>query len=235
MTDSHLIKLVWYVVHQYAESLNRIGVDQESAFSRGLVGLAYAVRKYDSTQGKFGSFAFQCIKREIFSFPTRHDYWSYYYRKVFAIRDLVYQRTGRRLANFELAKLVGVTEEFIDRGNCNFVSLERCNFDTKDGDSTRQKEPADQKEPAPWEDPLEENKFVVETVQNILNDRDILDDIERKVIKFYFGLPPLKSRYQQKQIAMLLDIYPGEVRRIIDRVLEKLSSNKQLQELYTEA
>lgn len=232
MTDTHLIKLVWYVVNQYTKKLNSIGIDQDEAFSRGLVGLAYAVRKYDSTQGKFGSFAFQCIKREIFSFPTRDDYWNNYHRKIFALRDLFYQRTGRRLANFELAKLVGVTEKFIDHGSCRFVSLERCHFDDESDGGSLHKEPADSSEPPPWQDLLEDNKFVVETVQSILNDRDILDDDERKVIKFLFGLPPLKSKYQMKQIPIILGICLNEVRRIRERALEKLKCDSRLKELH---
>ena len=232
ITPSHLIKLVWYVVNQYTQRLNKIGVDSDEAFSRGLVGLAYAVNKYNSTQGKFGSFAFQCIKREIFSFHTRDDYWNHFYRKIFAIRDLFYQRTGRRLANFELAKLVGVTEKFLNRANGSFLSLENnCNIDDRDGEPL-QANLADDSEPAPQASL--ENEFVVEAVQNILNDHSILDNIERKVIRLYFGLPPLKNKYSQIQITILLNISKKKVVVTIKRALTCLRTNKKLQELYME-
>jgi DNA-directed RNA polymerase specialized sigma subunit len=235
MTDDH-IALVWWCVDRFVSRLLARGVDKDELFSRGLMGLAAAHREFDKTKGfQFSTFAVYKIYQEIFK-PSgiKENYWRESSQKFETIRRLFFQRTGRTLSNEQLASLCGVTEACINRMKISqgFVSLENGNEQREDNkDNIFSKfDPTDYREQLPEEAGTLNESYFVETVHEIINDRSILTNEERKIIKLYFGIN-LPRRFFGKEIGLLLGLCGDNMYLRIRKILEKLSANKRLQEL----
>lgn len=233
MQETDHLLLIWFVIHKYLSRIESIGLDKEEAFSRGLVGLALALKQDDPTRGyKFSTFAAMLIQQEIF-YPGGQKYHkSYINRQLENIKQLIYQRSGKHITDTQLADLTGMKTRDINNTLRPTETLESVLTNITEGYDY-----PDYREPLPEiaADTIPEKEFV-EAVQAVLNNRDVLDDKERKAVKLFFGFSPFKRRYTQREIGLLLNGNDSQnISLFLKHIFEKLSSNRKLEALYVEA
>lgn len=229
--NNHIL-LVWFVVHKYQSRLKAMGIDNEEAFSRGLVGLERAIRQNDSIKGyKFSTFAVKIIRQEMFTPTGQKNHRAYVKRQLESIKQIIYQRSGKHITDEQLAKLTEMKE--IDMRN---VLRPTNSLEIDFSGEVLEIDSVDYREQLPEVIAgleLDEGYFA-EAVQSIINNRDILNDKERKIIKLYYGIN-LSRRFTLEEIGVLFGVTHQAIRRYIPKILEKLKHNFQLQELYVEA
>lgn len=204
--------------------------DPDESFSAGLVGLAKAIKYWEPDKGtEFTTFAYRIIKQCISALHSPRQKLA---KKIENIQRLFYLRTGSQLQPEQLASLIdedaATIHDLLNNNRNNFLSLEQLLYDEEiDRDYTF----VDNDSPLPEEAGILDKNFVVEAVRNFLQE---LPDKERSLLTLYFGINQERPATQE-EIAALFGVSYQRVQQWIKKILEKLSSNRKLEELYVEA
>lgn len=223
------IALILWVIGKSWSRLQSMGIDSEEAFSRGLVGLDTAIRTDDSTKGyKFSTWAIRIIRREIFRPVGQKLHQTCISRQLVNIKQIIYQRTGKHITDEQLAKLTEM-KGFDVTNTLRPVNPLEYDFNgevlSTDIIDYREKRP---EEIAGLE--LDGGNSV-EIIQSIINNRDVLSDQERKIIKMFYGIN-LPRRFTLVEIGLLLKLSTSiNVSLLLKRILAKLSCNSKLRVL----
>jgi len=209
--------------------------DPDEAYSAGLVGLALAIKYWKPDRGtEFTTFAYTIIKQAISA--ASYNPRQLKAVKIKVIRRLFYEKTGRELQPEQLASLIdedaATIHDLLNNNRRDFLSLEQLlESDNDETESNHSSVFIDKHTLSPEAAFTESDKNIVaESVQNILNE---LPDNERSLLTLYFGIGLLKPLLQE-EIGLLFGMTYQAVQYQIRKLLEKLSSNRKLQELYTE-
>ena len=224
----HHIGLIYYVIKRNKGRIGSYKIDRDEAFSAGLVGLAIAINDYneETCSVEFYKFAYQKIWNSIFTNRRRHDIRC----GLLRIKQAFFQKTGRHIRDDQLVKLLG-EEKMLSKLLQDHLR-EMISFSSyAHNDEDREAIFTDKNIPLP-EDELN-NKFVAETIQAVINDRTILTDEERKIVKLYYSIN-LPRCVSMKEIGLLFGCSNEAIRLRINNILERLSANRQLKVLATD-
>lgn len=223
-----------YVITRNRGRLGSYGIDDEEATSMGLVGLAKAIKEYDEAtcQTTWFKFAYQIIWESIFRTPSTISHRRFIIDTgISRIRDLYYKKTGWKLTDGHLASLLDANKKFPKILKDHFRKTSSLPYAiTEDGEARGISLADDRVSPEP-ENTLNDKDFV-ETVHDIVNNTDILDEIERGIINLYYGFD--EPRLNFRGIARRLHRSEDITREFFNEAIEKLKCDSRLKGLHSE-
>lgn len=224
------LRLIYYVIKRNAARLTCFKIDEESAFSAGLVGLAVAINDYDevTTPVEFFRFAYHKIWDAIFNSSKRGR--NQIRAGLLRVKEKFYQRTGRTFSNEQLVNLLGVTKNFPKVLRDHLRKTETIHYENSEDGEARGVTLANFRVPLPEDAGTLNNEYLVETINEIINDGTILDDNERKVLKLNFGIGVPRC-FTLREITKLLALTQKATSDCLKNGLEKLSANSRLKVL----
>lgn len=233
------IAIIKYVIKKNRGRLGSYGIDFDEALSIGLVGLATAIKDYETKAGSTSwfVFAYEHIWKSIFQsdLSTKSRRRFIIDSGIKRIRNLYFQKTGRQLTDEHLAYLLDANETFPKILRDHFRKTNPLPYTVNEAGEHEGIPLADARVLPEPENTLNSKSFV-ETVQNILNDQSdtrILTDDERYNVKLYFGVGYPRS-HTFREIALLRGCGFGKISRQIKSSLEKLKCDSRLKELHLE-
>lgn len=232
------MSIVKYVIKRNRARLGNYGIDDDEAFSAGLVGLAESINDYDEATCRVDwfTFTYQHIWASIFgndNASTKSVRRIKMDSAINRIRDLYFQKTGWQLTDEKLAYLLDANELFPKIIRDHFRETKTLPYAIKDDGEHRGVPLTDSRIPLP-EDEAGTKDFV-EVVQSILNNRDdkdgvdCLNDEEEFVIRLRFGIA--SPVVIMKEISRLSGLSTNTVGRRLISGLEKLKNNSRLKAL----
>ncbi|MBW8038943.1 MAG: hypothetical protein FVQ85_02970 [Planctomycetes bacterium] len=221
--------LIHYVIKCNEGRLGSYGINKEEAFSKGLVGLAEAIKDYDEvkTPTAFFKFAYRKIWNSIFGNPRKHDIRTGLRR----IKNAYYQKTGSHLHNEQLAALLGVEDrkkllrDHLRETNSFVDAAARCGKDYK----SREEIYINKDDPLPEESGSLDVEYFNSAIMQEVNS---LPELPRKVILLYFGLAGLDKCIMREIHKILLPCTQHEIKESLQQGLQELSTNRRLKELH---
>ncbi len=223
------LRLIYYVIKCNRGRLGSYRIDEDEAFSRGLVGLAKAIKDYDevTTPVEFFRFAYNHIWDSIFDSRRRHDIRT----SLVKVKNAYYQKTGRHINAKQIATLLSTDARLPKllrdhlRETMSYQYAEAyCGEDF----GAHQEIYINKDDPPPEYAGSLETEFFNEAIMQVVNS---LPELQRKIILLYFGLSGLEK-------CTMLDIYKilspctqHEIRESLAEALKELSQNKRLKEL----
>lgn len=233
------INIIKYVIKRNQGRLRSFEIDEEEAFSAGLVGLAKSIKEYDEATCPISwlTFTYQYIWASIFSSDTSARAKSLRRIKmdsgIYRIRDLYYKKTGWELTDEKLAHLLDANDMFPKILKDHFRKTESLPYVVGGGynDEEYLSLPIiDSRVPLPEEAGTLNKEYFVETIHDIVNNTDILDEIERGIINLYYGFD--EPRLNFRKIARRLHRNENIIREFFNEAIEKLSCDSRLEELH---
>lgn len=223
-----------YVIIRNQARLGSYGIDEEEAVSMGLVGLAIAIAKYDEATCPVDwfKFAYRKIWESIFRTPSTISHRRFVIDSgIKRIRDLYYRKTGRKLTDEHLANLLDASERFPKILKDHFRKTSSLPYAITEAGEARGIPLADARALPEPENTLNDKDFV-ETVHDIVNNTDILDEIERGIINLYYGFD--EPRLNFRGIARRLHRSEDITREFFNEAIEKLKCSSRLKGLHSE-
>lgn len=227
-----------YVIKNNRARLASYGIDDDEAVSMGLVGLSQAIHDYDAAtcRADWFKFAYQLIWQSIFQSPSTKKSR----RQVIIdsgikrIRDLYFQKTGKKLTDEKLAYLLDANKKFPELLRDHFRKTETIHYKITEDGEHRGVTLADSRVPLPEDAGTLSNEYFVGTIRNIINDENdetrILDDDERRAVKSYFGIGV--PRFNIQAIAKYYHHSQRTISEHLKSGLEKLKCDSRLKELH---
>lgn len=231
--SSHTL-IILSVIKNNKRRLGAFGIDFDEGYSAGLVGLAKAINDYDDSPCLVGfyKFAYNYIWNSIFNEERGSSQRkNLIHSALLRIQDKYFKRTGWSLTVEKLAALLDVKPKLIRDHLRKTGSIDALTHKYKNDDEQLQCTLETKNAPLPEETGSLDKEYFVEAISNILEDRDILNDEERKVIRLYFGVG-LSETLSIKEITKLYHCRQPTISENLHSGLEKLRSNPRLKELY---
>lgn len=224
-----------HVIMKNRARLGSYRLDFEEATSMGLVGLAEAIAKYDKAtcSTTWFNFAYQLIWESIFRTSSTISERRYIIDSgIKRIRDLYFQKTGWKLTDENLAYLLDANKQFPKILRDHFRKTNSLPYTVNDAGEHEGILLIDSRASLPEEAGTLNKEYFVATIRDIVSNTDILDEIERGIIKLYFGFD--EPSLNLVKIARRLHRNTNFIREFFNEAIEKLKCDSRLKELHLE-